>query len=426
MMKHICLIFHSHQPVRLKNYRFYEIGGNTSYFNEEYNKNWLTNTADKKFIPVNKILLETFNNQNLQFKISFSFSGCTLDLFEAYTPHLIRDLKMINQIGNVEFLGGTYSHANTNGFLHEDLILQIENQKKKIFNLFGQIPSSFVNNGLYCNQFLSNILTDLGFKVMLNNTADVYASLSHPNTVFEFPDKPGIKLMFGNKDITKAISASKIKVVGKENMTAERLVQWIMDLPEDQNIVTIFIDYKAIIKDKSSDSAILDLLQKLPVIAKEKQIGFITPAEIINDKKFSTSPISLKPMKSQLQKDMSDSADQEFQKEILNILFSLKNKVYQTKNDSLIKTWYYLQDNSNLDTYEDDGKFNEIPEDGFQGKIGSYINFRNILEDLTLKVNRLLEEKNTDFNTSFTLSETSKAPFQKTVNQQTTSKNTLF
>lgn len=426
MMKHICLIFHTHQPVRLKNYRFYEIGGNTSYFNEEYNKTWLTKAANKKFTPVNNILLETFNDQNLQFKISFSFSGSTLDLFEAYTPRLIRDLKMINQIGNVEFLGETYCHANTNGFLHEDLILQIENQKKKIFNLFGQIPNSFVNNGLYCNQFLSNILTDLGFKVMLNNSADVYASLPHPNTVFEFPDKPDIRLLFGNKDLAQAISASKVKVVGKENMTAERLVQWIIDLPEDQNIVTIFIDYKAIIKDKSSNSAILDLLQKLPVIAKEKEIGFITPAEIVNEKKFSPSPIYLKPMKVQLEREISVPTDENFQKEILNLLFSLKNKIYQTKNDSLIKTWYYLQDNINLVTYDNVNKSDEIMGDDFQGKIGTYISFRNILQDLSIKVNQLLKEKNTDFNTSFTLSDTRKAPFQETFNQQSTSKNTVF
>lgn len=333
---------------------------------------------------------------------------------------------MINQIGNVEFLGETYCHANTNGFLHEDLILQIENQKKKIFNLFGQIPSSFVNNGLYCNQFLSSILTDLGFKVMLNNSADVYVSLPHPNTVFEFPDKPGIKLMFGNKDIAQALATSKIKVVGKENMTAERLVQWILALPEEQNIVTIFIDYKAIIKDKSSDSAILDLLQKLPVIAKEKGIGFITPAETVKGKKFPTAPISLEPMKGQPEKAISHTNDQNFQKEILNLLFSLKNKVYQTNNDSLIKTWFYLQDNSNLDAFEEEGKSDEIPEEGFQGKISSYISFRNILEDLSLKVNRLLEEKKSDSNTSFTLSETNKGPIQKVRYQQITSKGTLF
>jgi alpha-amylase len=412
-MKQICLIFHTHQPVRLKNYRFYEIGGKNSYFNEESNKSWLTTTANKKFIPVNKALLGIFNNPASQFKISFSFTGCTLDLFEAFTPELIKNLKTMNQIGNVEFLGETYSHALAEEISDEDLILQIENQKKKIFNLFGQIPSSFMNHGRYCNQFLSGILSDLGYKVLLNKTDEVFVSLPHPNTAYQFPGNSQIKLLFGNKNISEAILNPKTLPSNNNQMNAETLMALISDLPEDENIVTLLIDYNTIIKDTPKDTTILDFLRELPAKAKENNIGFITPAEIPARKKFMEIPTLMKSSKISKELQHNTTVDKSLQKEISNLLFSLKNKVYETKNDSLIKTWFYLQDNSNLDTLNDKIEYVEsLGKEEFQVTINNYINLRNIIQDLSFKVNHLLQEKNADFGQTFMLSDSSKVSHQ--------------
>ncbi|WP_373495035.1 polysaccharide deacetylase family protein [Aquiflexum sp.] len=413
-MKQICLIFHTHQPVRLKNYRFYEIGGKNSYFNDEYNKRELTFTAKKKFIPINKVLLDIFNNRQLKFKVSFSFTGSTLDLFEAYTPDLINNLKMMNQRGNVEFLGETYSHAFPEEFSREDLILQIENQRKKIFNIFGQTPTSFRNNGSYCNLFLSSILSDLGYKVLLNNTAEVFVSLPHPNTTFQFCEKPDIKLLFGNKDITEAILKSKNITSNKVPMTAEMLTTWINKLPEYQDIVTLFIDFNAIIKDHSTDTTLLDFLRELPTKAKENNIGFITPSEIIKGDNYTAMPISMRSIKSPEELQEMDVVEKPLQNEIRNLLFSLKKRVYQTKNDSLIRTWYYLQDNSNLDALDDKKEFDEdTMKEDFQKTIDTYINLRNILQDLTFKVDHLLEEKNFDFGQTFCLTDTNEVSYEK-------------
>jgi alpha-amylase len=410
-MKQICLIFHNHQPVRLRDYRFYEIGGTNSYFNEEQNKNWLTKTANKKFIPVNKILLDIFNNPHLQFKVSFSFSGSTLDLFETFTPNLIKNLKMMNQIGNVEFLGETYSNVFTKETSHDDLIIQIENQKKKIFNLFGQIPHSFRNNGSYCNFFLAPILTELGYKVLLNNTAEVFVSLPHPNTIFQFPGRSDMKLLFGNKELSEAIAEPKDNNF-KKPMTADLLLKWINKLPEEENIVTLFIDYSAFIKDQSSDTTLMDFLRELPAKAKESNIEFITPAEIIKKTNFKAMPISTNSIQSQEKTYKIDAADKLLQKEIFDLLFSLKSKVFKTKNDRLIKTWYYLQDYSHFGILDQKIQSTDFKQDGFQETIGTYFTLRNILQDLSSKVNLLLEEKNCDFGQTFRLSDPNKWSFQ--------------
>jgi hypothetical protein len=93
-------------------------------------------------------------------------------------------------------------------------------------------------------------------------------------------------------------------------------------------------------------------------------------------------------------------------------LFSLKEKVYQTNNDSLIKTWYYLQDNSHFHRLDNLGSNNQNKED-FQETIGTYITLRNILQDLSFKVDHLLEEKKHDFGNTFRLSDQNFRSFQK-------------
>lgn len=417
-MKQICLIFHTHQPVRLRDYRFYEIGGKNSYFSEEENKSWLTKIVDKKFIPVSKVLLDNFNDQSLQFKVSFSFSGSTLDLMEAFTPNLIENLKMMNQRGNVEFLGETYSNILPEECSREDLILRIENQKKKIFNLFGQIPSSFRNNGSYCNFFLSPILADLGYKVLLNNSAEVFVSLAHPNTIYKFKNRAEIKLLFGNKELSDAISEPNGNTP-KKPISADILLKWINDLPEEQNIITLFIDYSAFIKDQSRNSSSLDLLRQLPLKAKESNIGFITPAEVIKEKNFTATPILTDPSQNQKKTDSIDVKDKQLQKEIFDLLFSLKNKVYKTKNDHLIKTWYYLQDYSHFGILDQKTQSPEFQKDGFQETIGTYINLRNILQDFSCKVNLLLDEKNCDFGQTFKLSDPNKwTPYHESLSNK--------
>lgn len=110
-MASICFYFQIHQPFRLRNYRFFEIGANHNYFDEYKNSEILRRVADKCYIPTNNVMLDLINEYGKAFKISYSISGVALDQFEMYTPDVLKSFQRLAKTGCVEFLSETYSHS---------------------------------------------------------------------------------------------------------------------------------------------------------------------------------------------------------------------------------------------------------------------------------------------------------------------------
>ena len=81
-MRSICFYFQVHQPFRLRNYRFFEIGKNHNYYDDYQNRYILRRVADKCYLPMNKLLLDLINEFGYRFKVSFSISGVALSNFQ--------------------------------------------------------------------------------------------------------------------------------------------------------------------------------------------------------------------------------------------------------------------------------------------------------------------------------------------------------
>ena len=76
-MRAICFYFQVHQPLRLRTYRFFDIGAYHNYYDDYQNKFILRRVADKCYLPMNKLLLELIKEYGSAFKVSFSISGRT-------------------------------------------------------------------------------------------------------------------------------------------------------------------------------------------------------------------------------------------------------------------------------------------------------------------------------------------------------------
>ena len=110
-MRSICFYFQVHQPFRLANYRFFDIGTNHYYYDDYRNRYILRRIADKCYLPMNKLLLDLIKEYGPAFKVSFSFSGTVIDQFEKYTPDVLESFLKLAETGCVEFLAETYSHS---------------------------------------------------------------------------------------------------------------------------------------------------------------------------------------------------------------------------------------------------------------------------------------------------------------------------
>jgi alpha-amylase len=74
-MRSICFYFQVHQPYRLKHYRFFDIGKDHNYYDDYQNEFIARRVADKCYLPMNQLLLDSIKEFGSMFKVSFSISG---------------------------------------------------------------------------------------------------------------------------------------------------------------------------------------------------------------------------------------------------------------------------------------------------------------------------------------------------------------
>ena len=85
----ICLLFRVHQPYRLKPYRFFDIGIDHSYFNQNQNADILKRIARDCYIPVNEVLMKLIRKFGSGFKIALSISGTAIEQMKKYVPEAL-------------------------------------------------------------------------------------------------------------------------------------------------------------------------------------------------------------------------------------------------------------------------------------------------------------------------------------------------
>jgi alpha-amylase len=111
MKKSICLYFQVHQPYRLRQYRFFDIGKNHYYYDDFANKTIMSRVASRCYIPANRLILDLIKEFDGAFKVAFSVSGMALEQMEQYAPEALESFKELAATGHVEFLAETYSHS---------------------------------------------------------------------------------------------------------------------------------------------------------------------------------------------------------------------------------------------------------------------------------------------------------------------------
>ena len=110
-MKTICLYFQVHQPLRLRKYRFFNMGKDHNYLDDLTNQSIMQKVARLCYLPMNSLLLNLIKEHKGAFKVSFSITGTAIDQFREYAPEVLESFKELAKTGCVEFLAETYSHS---------------------------------------------------------------------------------------------------------------------------------------------------------------------------------------------------------------------------------------------------------------------------------------------------------------------------
>ena len=157
-MRNICFYFEIHQPLRLKRYRFFEIGQDHYYYDDFQNEERIRYLVDQAYLPSNRTIAELIRASNGNFKCAFSISGIALEQFEQYAPEVIDSFKDLAKTGSVEFLVEPYAHSLSSVYDANEFAQQVKMHADKIEDLFGKRPTVFRNAELIYSDEMFKII----------------------------------------------------------------------------------------------------------------------------------------------------------------------------------------------------------------------------------------------------------------------------
>ena len=390
-MKSICFYFQIHQPFRLKTYRFLDIGNDHYYYDDFANDEIITRIAQRSYLPACETLKEMFATYGKKFKVAFSISGIALEQIELYVPELIDALKELVQTGNVEFLTETYAHSLSSLADPEEFRLQVKEHSDKIYQLFGQRPKVLRNTELIYSDDISQLVYSMGYKGMITEGAKHILGWKSPNYVYSSAAAPKLKLLLKNSKLSDDISFRFNNTEWPEYpLTADKYINWIADLPEEEQIINLFMNFETLGELQPRESGIFEFMKALPRFAFEKNIGFITPSEAIAKMK-SVSELAVPfPMTwADEARDTSAWLGNDLQNEAFNKLYSIAERVRLCSDRRLKQDWMYLQASDHFyymcTKHLDDGAVHSHYSP-YESPFTAFTNYMNVLADFIVRV----------------------------------------
>ena len=378
-MRNICFYFQIHQPMRLKRYRFFEIGQDHYYYDDFQTEDRIRKVVEQSYLTANRTIAEMIRSSNGKFRCSFSISGVALEQLEQYAPEVIDSFRELSKTGSVEFLAEPYAHSLASVFDANEFERQVKTHADKIEQLFGKRPTSFYNSELIYSDEIGEMVSKMGFKSMMIDEAKHILGWKSPNYVYKHSYLPKLKLLVRNHKLSDDFAFRFANL----SITAEKFIGWISALPAEENIVNIGMGYEVLGMIQSAQTGIFDFLKALPYHAMEQQMSFVLPSEFIK-KTEATDTLSVPYPISWVgnDKDLTPWTGNDLQQEALNKLYAVSERVNLCQDKPLQRDWLMLQSSdhfrymSHKDAY---GTNYETPYDAF-------MNYMNVLADFLERV----------------------------------------
>ena len=397
MKKSICLYFQVHQPTRLRLYRFFDIGKDSHYYDDFANRTILKRIAQKCYLPMNELLLESIRKNKGKFKLAFSITGSALEQFDRYAPEVIDSFRKLAETGCVEFLCETYNHSLSSLVSQQEFEHQVNKHKAAIEQYFGVTPKTFRNTELIYSDAIGAAVYDLGFKTMLTEGARHIMGWRSPNYIYNNDLKPDLKLLLRNYGLSDDI-AFRFSNRGWQEwpLTVEKFVDWLKSA--EGEIVNLFMDYETFGEHQGAECGIFEFMRALPdAVAKDKELEFVTPERAAAKHK-SVGDLSVPQPISWADEERDTSAwlGNELQQDAFNKLYALQEKLSILNDAALWNDFGHLQESDHLyymcTKFFSDGEVHKR-FNPYDTPYEAFINYMNVLSDFIIRVNNAIAEK---------------------------------
>jgi alpha-amylase len=402
-MSSVCFYFQVHQPLRIKRFRFFDIGSDQNYFDDDSESN-LNNekvfrkVSEKCYLPTNALLLKLLGRHS-EFKITYSFSGVFLDQAKRYYPEVLDSFKRLYDTGRVEILSETFYHSLAFLYSKKEFTHQVKMHQEIIKDIFGIKPEIFRNTELIYSDDIAKEVYKMGYKGLLAEGTEKILEWRSENYLYHPPATKKLKILLRNYKLSDDIAFRFSDPSWVERpLTVDKFVIWLNEALQDKDIVNLFMDYETFGEHQWEDTGIYDFLKKIPEkIINDTDIQFVTPKEAI--KKYRVkAELEVKDYISwaDIERDLSAWLANEMQREALDKMQKLGKKVLKAEDEKLINDWRLLQTSDHYyymcTKWFADGDVHKY-FNPYDSPYDAFISFMNVLNDVELKL-RLKENVN--------------------------------
>lgn len=396
-MKNICLYFQLHQPVKLRRYRFFDIGNDHYYYDDYANESNINKLAHTCYLPANKVLLEAIKRHKGRFTVAFGISGSTLDQLKVYAPEVVESFKELAATKCVEFIAETNAHSLASARNLDEFKRQVAAQVKNLEETFGQVPTAFRNTELIYSDQIGEAVAQMGFKVMLAEGAKQTLGWKSPNYMYCNAIEPRLKVLVRNYHMSDDIALRFSNQSWSEwPLTAQKFKGWVEGLPAEEEVLNLFMNYETFGAVHSAESGIREFLGALSdVMLEDPDFSFLTPSKA-GEKLQAVSAIHVPSASCWVdeERDLTAWLGNEMQNEAVDKLYALAEKVDKCTDEPLKKDWQYLQASDHF--YYMATKFFANGTRSLQSPYNTpyevFINYMNVLSDFAERLNRAVPD----------------------------------
>lgn len=377
-----------HQPARLNKLRFFDICGNNFYFDNAENRTIIQRVAERCYLPTNALLLKLME-RHPNISITFSISGIAIDQLEQYAPEALEGFRKLARTGRVDFLTETYFHSLSCLMPGNEFELQVAKHQKKILRHFGILSKVFRNTELIYSDDTGARIHGMGFRGVFIDGVDRALGSQSAHRLYTHPAFPELKLIPRDHRLSDAIAFRFSR--DHNTMTPEQYLKRLIDVPHEDDLITIGMDYETFGEHHQKESGIFLFLEKLLVaLAQQKQLRLITASHAIEDIA-DAGALSAPGFISWAdeERDVSAWLGNEMQRDAFDSLLKIETEVKALLDRDLLEQWRLL--------HSSDHFYYMSTKSGSDGSVHSYfspypspyeafINYMNVLTDFGLKL----------------------------------------
>ena len=370
-MRNLCFYFQVHQPYRLRTYRFFDIGKRHFYYDDYKNRITMQRVSELCYLPMNQLIMKKMETLGNKLRFALSFSGTVIEQMQQYAPQSLDSFRNLVATGNVEVLAETYSHSIASMVNKDAFKMQVAEHKKLMKDIFGVKTRTFHNTELIYSNEIGNDVSEMGFDLIMTEGAKHVLGWKSPNYLYVNALNPKMKVMLRNWKLSDEISLN----FRNGNFTVEDFVEMLNAIPEEEEVVNIFVDYETFGANVSASTGIFDFMEYLPeAVLEHTDFQFVEPYQIADKLQpmgVFDAPIPLSCRDEE--RDMSTWMGNDLQDDAIETLYSNFRKVKTSKDEELMRDWNALQASEN---------FAEMcTKHGGGSPYDYYINYMNILTD---------------------------------------------